>query len=412
MTSLLIIQLIGFLVLLGLSALFSSSETALFSLDPHEVHRIEEDCPATALRLQSLLAEPTRLLSTILIGNTIANVEMWMLGAVLLRRVGVEHPLVQVAVLTLITLVFGEFGPKRLAIRFDERLARFYARPLCFLVTALKPLRLLLESMTQSFAHIFQPSGHILTQEEYDTLVDAGGESGSLDEHEHTMVRAILALETLYVGDVMTPRVDVIGVDLTDSTVNLQQVAISSRVRYLILYREQLDDIVGVLSVRKYLLDPSRNLQRASQPPWFVPEQSTLDHLLPQMRVRQDRIAIVVDEYGGTSGLISRGDILEELTGQMDPEEGHDAFYQQLTHRAWMIEGRMSLVDVNRLTGLSLHAETADRLSGWCIEQLERLPSVGELVQGDGFRARIHETRRNRILMVVIETDPDQEDGT
>jgi putative hemolysin len=411
MTLELVLQLLGFLGLLCASAFFSSSETAFFSLDPHEVNRLEEEDPTGAKRLRDLLHQPTRLLSTVLIGNTLINVVLWILGALILGRLGLANELAQVGVLTIITLIFAEFGPKRLAIQLHVPMSRLYARPMAVLVKVMKIPRRGLEVLTERFSHVFQPSGHILARDEYHTLVEAGGEYGSLDEHEHTMVQAILALETRYVGDVMTPRVDIEGLDLADETLDIYAEVKKTKLRFLVLYREQLDDIVGLLNVRVYLLDPEHNIQRATRQPLYIPEQSTLDKLLTQMIAGRHRSAVVVDEYGGTAGLITRGDILEELTGEMDTDDKDRLVFETLTDRAWLIDGQMSLGDVNRRTGMKLESETADRMAGWFIEKAEHIPRVNEIVQGDGFKAMVRQMRRNRILLVLVEQQPREEEG-
>jgi putative hemolysin len=405
-TTLLIFQ--GSLVLLLLlgSAFFSSAETALFSFDLHEVNRIGETDPETAERLRQLLKQPTRLLSTILIGNTIVNVNFWIVGALMMESLGMHHDWTQVGILTLVTLIFGEFGPKRLSLRFRERLAGMYARQLMFLVRLLKWPRWFLESITNRFSTFFLPSGHIITRAEYDTLMEASGESGGLDDHEHKMVQAILSLERQTVSDVMTPRVDLEGVDLSEPDLDISAVAKNCKVRHLVLYREQLDTIEGLLDVRAYLLDPDRSLEKAGQRPFFVPELCTLDKLLTQMLTARKRVAVVVDEYGGTAGLITRGDILEELTGEMDIEEDQRLVCEQLTETAWLLDGQTHLLDVERITGLQLESEIADRLAGWFMEEAEHLPRLNEMLIGRGYKAMVRQMRRNRILLILLERIP------
>lgn len=407
MTTLLILQIIAFVLLIICSGFFSSSETALFSLDLHEVNRIGENDPLTADRLRHLLEQPTRLLSTILIGNTIVNVNLWIIGALMLDNFGFSHEWGQVGVLTLITLIFGEFGPKRLALRLRDRMAIFYAGPVMFFVRLLKWPRALLEAITNKFSHFFLPSGHILSRAEYDTLMEASGESGSLDEHEHKMVQAILSLERQSVGDVMTPRVDLEGVDLSEDAMDMVAAAKRCKVRHLVLYREQMDNIEGLLDVRAFLFDPKRSVKKATLTPFFVPELCTLDKLLTQMLTARRQVAVVVDEYGGTAGLITRGDILEELTGEMDIEEGQQLVSEQLSDKVWLLDGQMHLLDVERETGLQLESETADRLAGWFIEQAEHLPKLYERVQGPGYKAMVRQMRRNRILLVLLEKVPE-----
>ena len=410
MTALVLFQGLTFLALLLGSGFFSSSETALFSLNLHEVNRIGEDDPETAARLRHLLEQPTRLLSTILIGNTIVNVNLWIVGAMGMDQLGLTHEWGQVGILTLITLIFGEFGPKRLALLLHGGMAKLYARPLLALLKILRWPRAMLETMTNRFSHLFMPSGHILSKSEYDALMEAGGESGSLDEHEHKMVQGILSLERQRVADVMTPRVDLEGVDLSEPDADLRARAKKCRVRHLVLFDEQLDNIRGLLDVRRYLLDPRASVERGMAKPFFVPEQCTLDKLLTQMLTARQRVAVVVDEYGGTAGLITRGDILEELTGEMDDGDHPQYVCEQLTPTAWLLDGRTHLLDVARLTGLELESETADRLAGWFLEEAEHLPSVNERIEGPGYKAMVRQMRRNRILLILLEVVPRTEE--
>jgi len=368
-----------------------------------------EKDPEMADRLRHLLEQPTRLLSTILIGNTIVNVNFWIIGALMLDGFGFHHEWGQVGVLTLITLLFGEFGPKRLALRFRSKIIPHFAIPLTFFVKVLKWPRALLESITNKFSRVFFPSGHILTKAEYDTLMEASDESGSLDDHEHKMVQAILSLERQTVGDVMTPRVDLEGVDLTDEE-DLLEVAKHCKVRHLVLYREQLDVIEGLLDVKAFLLDPKRSVRKATLTPFFVPELCTLDKLLTQMLTARKRVAVVVDEFGGTAGLITRGDILEELTGEMDIEESQRLICEKLTENTWLLDGQTHLLDVERVTGVQLHAETADRLAGWFIEQVEHIPKLNERVFAPGCKAMVRQMRRNRILLILFEKIPEHEE--
>jgi putative hemolysin len=411
MPLLLVLLCVLFVLLLAGSGFFSSSETALFSLDPHEVNRLEETDPVTAQRLRSLLEHPTKLLSTILIGNTIVNVNLWIVGAILLNRMNFTHEWGQVLVLTLLTLLFGEFGPKRLALVLRDRFLGSYARILPVLVSLLRWPRALLEAITNRFAHFFLPSGHVLTKAEYDTLMEATGESGSLDEHEHKMVQAILSLERQRVSDVMTPRVDLQGVDVSEPDADVLTAAKTCRVRYLVLYHEQLDNIVGLLDVRAFLLDPDNSVREATREPFYVPEPCPLHSLLSQMATSKRRVAVVVDEFGGTSGLITRGDILDELTGEMETEESERLVCEQLTDTTWLLDGQTHLLDVQRITGLTLESETADRLSGWFIEQVERLPRPLERISGPGYKAMVRKMRRNRILLILLEVLPVTEEA-
>lgn len=402
--SLLLFQFAVFALLILLSGFFSSAEVALFSLDPHQIRRIGERAPIAAGRIHAILKSPTQLLSTILIGNTIINVGISMLGYRLLQRL---YPNagegLSIAVLTLLLLVLGEFAPKRVALGWTERLAPLYLRPLAGCTFILAPFRRILEQTTGCFQEAFKPRGHILSADEYRGLVQWSAEDGALDADEHGLVHAIVHLERLYPPDVMTPRVDMQGLDLNDTEVSIYEGVKQSLVNDLVLYRDHLDNIVGLLDVRAYLVDPEHNLERATRDAFFIPEQCSLDRLLSQMVATHQRTAIVVDEYGGTAGLVTRGDILEELTGDVDDSEPGRMVFEELTPHAWLIDGNMSLEDVQRLTGLSIDSENADRLAGWFAEQAERIPRVGEMVHTDHFHAMVRKMRRQRILLIVIE---------
>jgi putative hemolysin len=404
-----LLLLIASLVLLVLASAFcSSSEVAYFSLDHQQISRIKEGHEASGRRIEALLAMPTKLLSSILIGNTVVNIALTSISYLLFERLLPGHSDGLVILLaTALVLVFGEFLPKRLALQYPERTAILYAPLLESMTRLLTPFRIGLERITHTFSEWFQPRGRRITADEAQSLVDHSGESGILDEHEHTMVRAIIQLEKLYAADIMTPRVDMIGYDLDDGPKGLYEMVRRLKVRQVVLYRDQLDQIEGFLDVRHFLLDPKHRLENAIRPAFFIPEQATLDKLLTHFVAETRRMAVVVDEYGGTAGLITRGDILEEIVGDLADEFHQSQVFEELTPTAWMIDGNMSIEEVNQLLNLNLQANGSYRLAGWYTSQTESLPSPKEMVQGDGFSAMVWEMRRNRITLVVLEKDPE-----
>lgn len=382
----------------------------MFSLNGVQVRRMAIAYPVGAKRIERLLADPSKLLSTILIGNTIINVLVALISLRLAIELGSEYAAaISVVVTTLLLLVFGEYGPKRIATLWPEVLARAYAPLLRFFEVVLLPLRLLLNACTVKFKHAFHPRGHILSHAETSTIVDMGQERGVLDEHERYSLRVLLRLEHLYVSEIMTPRVDIQGIDLShpDAT-QIEQQLMATRTRYSVLYRGSLDDIEGFADQQQYLLDPRHNLKSATLPTFYIPEQCTLDKLLLQFLSGRRRLAIVVDEYGGTAGLVTRGDILEVVTGMSS--DGHAArrhVFERLSERSWLVDGNLNLEEVNRRLGLHLDGEGSDRLSGWLTSTLERMPTVGEKVQAEGFVAQVRHMRQNRISTVQLTLDPD-----
>jgi len=411
----LISQCVVLVLLLLCSAFFSSSETALFSLSSLQVGRLRRRHPKAAARIEEMLNHPTRLLSTILIGNTLVNVASASLGFAILKTLHVEHAeAVAIPAMTVLLLIFGEVAPKRLAMTRAADLATLYSRFLMFLIRIMKPFRFALEQTAALFAKDLHITDKTLTEDEFLTVVEVGEEEGVLDEEERTMVDGIIRLEETQASDVMTPRVDLIGIDLTDSPEEQEAVARSCRYRYLPLYRETLDAIEGFLDVPRFLLSEGHDLSIAMTRPRFVPETAPLNTLLTTFQKENCRVAVVSDEFGGTAGLITRGDILEEIAADVDNEYGEEALtIQQVNETCWLVDGSVSLEDINYELDMDLEADGADRIAGWVAAEAERIPRLGEVVEAQGCRATVQTVRRQRIMLVMLEklATPDQQEN-
>lgn len=398
-------ELIVFVLLLLASAFFSSSETAFFSLNPLQVRRLSQRNPVMGRRIHDVIAQPTRLLSTILIGNTIVNVAIAALGFDLVRRVVPRFSeLVAVPVVTGLLVIFGEAGPKRVGLRYAEQLAPLYAPALCALAVVFTPLRRLLEHVTGAFKSMFRPHGRGLSEDEFKTVLEIGNEEGILNADELAMIKSIIQLEDMKASDVMTPRVDIIGVDLDEDPAGIVARAQSARRNYLLLYRSQLDNVEGFLNVRQFLLDPEHRLDRALEKASFVPESTPLNRLLLQFQNEHRRIAVVVDEYGGVAGLVTRGDILEEITGEIYQELNKPRpLFQPAGPNRWLMDAQFSIEELNRKLGLSLEAEGADRLAGWIAHHLGHLPEKDDVVEAQGVRVTVLQTQRLRVTLAQLE---------
>ncbi|MBN1269039.1 MAG: HlyC/CorC family transporter [Kiritimatiellae bacterium] len=399
-------------LLLLCSGFFSSAEVAFFSLNPLQVHRLDRRQTAAAAQIRELLSKPTRLLSTVLIGNTLVNIVLSVVGYGLAERlVPTRGEQIAIPAVTVLLLIFGEIGPKRLALNRAERMAVAYAPLLTLFMRIVSPLRLLLEKLTDRFRHFFRPRRATLSEEEFATVLDLSGEHGILDQDEHAMVKAIIRLGDMRASDVMTPRVDLAGVDLNDPPADLVECVRQAKVRYLLLYQDQLDRVAGFLDVRRFLLNAAAGIEASRFEPFYVPETSPLDKLLAQFLKERRRIAVVVDEYGGTAGVITRGDMIEEITGELDDEiAAHRLLFEELGLNRWLVDGRMSLEVLNSRLDLALDAEGVDRLAGWVTSLAGRLPKAGETFEAQGCRATVQRVRRHRIEVVLLEkTEPPAE---
>ncbi len=405
MSTVILVQSASLIFLLCLSALFSSSEIAFFSMDPLRIRRLGEWDTASADRIKHMLSEPTHLLSTILIANTVINVVVSVVGFAMAENLFPGRGEgVAIVGMTLLLLIFGEIGPKRIAMYWPEKLCKLYAPFMLATMKSLTPVRHVLENITETFDHVFRPRGRTLSEDEFESVVEMSEEKGVLQENERAMVKSVIRLEDLQAQDVMTPRVDIIGIDLENPSEDPVSIARRSPIRQLVLYRNQLDHIDGLLDTRGFLLDPEHNLQNARIQPYFVPETCSLDKLLAQFLRGHRRAAVVVDEYGGTAGIVTRGDILEEITGDIDDEHAsHAPLFESMGPNRWMVDGAVSLEEINNRLDLDLNAEGVDRLSGWIVAHMGRLPHVGENISAQGCRAIVQHMRRHRITLVLLE---------
>ena len=394
-----------FLALLACSAFFSSAETAYFSVDPIQLRRIGETHPATAERLRALLANPTRLLSTLLIGNTLVNLALANVGYAIAEIWAPAYAeAIAIPAVTLLLIFFGEIGPKNVGLLYTSVLVRLYGPPLKLVERLLAPLRFALDLVGRRLQPLFRPAGKTLSEEEFETVLDISREEGILNADELAMIKAIVDLEDMHASDVMTPRVDFLGIDLADPAADPVAIARKSRRNFLILYRGQFDDIAGFLDVRKFLLDPAHVLAAATLPPAFVPESVPLNRLLVRFQKDKIRIAIVVDEYGGVAGVVTRGDILEEITGDIYNELSKPRpIFQSAGPYAWLVDANISLEEINRKLRLDLRAATSDRLAGWITEHLGSVPKQDDVVQTQGVRVRVMQTIRLRVTLAHLE---------
>jgi putative hemolysin len=405
-TSLLIVELAVLTVLLALSAFFSASETVLFSLNSIQVQRIRDRDRKAGGRVAALLANPSRTLSTILIGNTLVNVAIASLGYALIRRFvpSAWAEAVAIPTMTVILLLFGEITPKRIAILWAERLAPSVSVWIERMQHLFAPLVLLLVFMARQFRKTLTPERNSLNDKELMTLVEVSAEQGAIDKDEQVMVDGILRLSELQASDVMTPRVDTLGIDLRDPPETHLQAARTAHFRQLPVYNRTLDAIEGFLDVTRYLIDPEHLLRRHVTPALFVPENIALDDLLISFQRNRAYIACVLDEYGGTAGLVTRGDILELMTGS--DESGLPSDVQAIHptgESSWIVDGKTSLEAINHELDLNLEADDANRISGWCTFHAGVLLRVGETVEAQGCRVRVLRMRQRRIDQVLLD---------
>jgi putative hemolysin len=292
-----------------------------------------------------------------------------------------------------------------------KKLACLYVKPLIFCLIVLAPIRYILENICK-FARSEDDDEESLTENEFLFAIESSKEYGVLDEEEREMVDGIISMEEMQASDIMTPRVDLIGIDLDDPPEKHREIASNVKFRYLPVYRDSLDNPVGFLNVIEFLLSPETKVEDAMLSPFHVPESIPLDALLRMFQKKKKRAAYVTDEYGGTAGLVTRGDVLEEIVDDVENEYDNKKTYpmQQIDDNTWLILGDTSLEEINRDLRLELEADGADRIAGWFIAQTEHMPRTGEEIEFQGCRVTTQRVRKHRITLVRLEVLPPEEE--
>lgn len=377
-----------------LSAFFSSAETVLFSLTGGQRARIRERSAAADQRIGRCLSDKAVLFSTILVGNTFVNFAISTLSYYLFSRLLPGFGWLVVPVVTVLLLVFGEITPKRLALKYTERIAPAVARLIWFWRAVLTPFNAVLRLTSKAFAPALERERRALSDDELVSVMESAAADGAVSTADAEMVEGVLRLSELCANDEMTPRVDIEGYDVDRDEAFLRDCLKNAKHHYLPVFKRTPDAIEGVIDART-----GRRLEAL-----FVPETVTLDDLLVTFAKSGMPLAVVLDEYGGTAGIITPTDVLELIVGP--GVLGHASQEPQIVRKGpneWEIDARASLDEINRALDLELEAEDADRLSGWVQFHAERIPHVGQQIEADGCRATVLRRRRRRVTLVKLE---------
>ena len=378
-----------------LSALFSSAETVLFSITPAQRARIRARNSAADKRLSRCLEDPALLLSTLLVGNTFVNFAIATAGYYIFEEFFPRFGgFAAVPAMTILLLVFGEVLPKQIALRRTEALAPAIAFLLQFWRLALTPFNLMFRFASRAFAPALERERRALSDDELVSVLDAAAENGDFSAADAEMIEGVLRLSELHANDEMTPRVDMETYDRDLPESARKDALAAAKHLHLPVINRSPDIVEGIVNASTGEIEDAL----------FVPETVTLDDLLVTFRRSGKPIAIVLDEYGGTAGLISPNDVLELIFGpSVFPRPDAEPAITRKGPRTWEIDARANLDEINRELGLELIAEDADRLSGWVQYHAESLPHVGQEIEADGCRATILKRRKHRIDLVRLE---------
>jgi len=413
-------QLVALLVLLACSAFFSGSETALFSLSPAQLMRFRQGGGRVGRTINHLLHHPRRLLMVILLGNQLVNVAFFAVATGLI--VGLDRVEAAAAyrglmapIPLLLIILLGEVCPKNLAISAPAAFARTVAVPLAILVKLLGPVQEaisagLIEPLTRLFAPSRQESP-VLKQRELSELLAVAGRHAMIPPDESAWLQEVLRLGGRKISEIMVPRVDIVAYDADAPPAGLVALFRRTRLVKIPVYRDDLDHTLGVVYAKELLLNPAGSLAEMAKPVPFVPESGSVDKLLQQFRRMRSQMAIVVDEYGGTAGLVTLEDALEEIVGEIATEgEPVAEPVRQVGPDEYLIDGNLAVHDWADVFGVDLRAERISTIGGLVMSLLDRVPAAGDVARTGNLEFTVESVRGRRIrslrLRVLGEDQP------
>lgn len=407
------IQLAVLLLLLGLSAFFSSAETALTTVNKIRVRTLIEEGDKRAIRLQKVLDQPSKMLSAILIGNNIVNMSLSSLGTVIATKAfGSAGAGIATGILTFLVLVFGEITPKTCATISAEKLSLRFAGVIYTWMHITTPLIFIINAFSMGVLKLMRVDPNkrndIYTEDEIRTIVEVSHQDGAIESEERKMINNVFDLDDHLAKDIMVPRVDMtfLNVNATyGETIEIYRQNLFTR---LPVYEEHRDNILGILNVKDLLLYEDKehfNVRHILREAYFTHEFKKSSELMMEMRENSISLAIVLDEYGATVGLVTLEDLLEEIVGEIRDEydESEKELIQKISDYEYIVEGSSKLEDLQDQIGLDLESEDYDSIGGIVIELLDRLPQAGESVTTEnGIHLVVDEVDKNRIDKVHI----------
>jgi len=403
-------------LLAGASAFFSGMETALFSISGFQVRRWYERDPGVAKEFEKLMANPRRVLSAILLTDALINIPLIILALIFTNAIELPVPiwLKTLGIFGFIVLAC-ELLPKIFALADPFRFSKIAIGILGVLMPVADPVSKWLQDLVERMADLFAreksvPKNH-LSDEELVSLVELGVEEGQLSENEREMIQEIIKLGDKTVKDCMTPRVDAFTMPDSlenDEVIRLVRIKRHGRVP---VYGESPDEILGVLDTKSFLIDHEEHYTENLEVPSFVPETMRALDLMRAFLTHSQRLAIVVDEFGGTEGVVTFNDIIEEIIGDAVPRGEEELYIEEATPGKWLASGGARLDDLSELVHFNLRREGIDTIGGLIFNQLGYLPKPGAVVEIAPLRFEIRQSTRKRILEVAIEKMdfPDQE---
>jgi len=408
-------QIVVLIVLLLLSGFFSSAETALFSISKVKAIHIAKQKGKTNELIKKMKDNPHRLLSTILIGNNVVNVGASAIAtAITMKLVASNAVGIATGIMTFIILIFGEIFPKSIATRNNILIARIVIYPIYWCSILFYPVIKFLDFIPILTGKIKKKP--VITEKELLTFVEVVEEEGEIKEEERLLIHNIFEFDDTNASEIMTPRADMFVID-ADEELKMEEVVKSGFTRIPVIDGD-IDHVIGILNVKDLLLhhaisDDAIDVRKIMREPYFVPENKKLDNLLQQFKKRKQHMAIVVDEHGGVSGLITLEDALEEIVGEIvDETDIVEPHIVRLNNNEWRVLGKSEIDEVNEKIAMNIpDTREYDTFSGFILDQIGRIPREKEEIPLGGFIVTVKEREGTRIKEYIVrkkEEDPQE----
>ncbi|MBR2402671.1 MAG: HlyC/CorC family transporter [Lachnospiraceae bacterium] len=417
-----IVQLIILLILLFFSAFFSSAETALMTVNKIRLRSLAENGDKGAIRVLAITEDSGKLLSAILIGNNIVNLSASSIATILATKLlGSAGAGIATGILTFLILIFGEISPKTLATIHAEKLSLIYSGPISFLMKVLTPVIFIINKLAMGFLFLIgvkpEDADTQITEEELLTIIDVSKEEGVIEDEEHEMINNLFDFGDSQARTVMVPRIDMVFADVNNSYDELLEIFKDNMFTRLPVYEENTDNVIGILNMKDLLLCADKenfSIRDIIREPYFTYEHKNTAELFVEMRKSSISLAIVLDEYGATAGLITLEDLLEEIVGEIRDEYDTDEEdpIEQLNEREFLVLGSTNLEDLCEKLDLDFTSDDYDTIGGYLIGLLDHLPEKNEIIiTDDDILLRVEQMDKNRIEKIYIKKPIKKEDG-
>ncbi|WP_343002860.1 hemolysin family protein [Intestinibacter bartlettii] len=405
---------IGLLVVLLLgSGFFSASETSLMSLSKIRIRYMEDEGVKGAKLVGSLIEKSSDLLSSILVGNNIVNIAATSVSTSLFINIfGDGGVAIATAVMTVLVLVFGEITPKTIAANSPEKVAVVVSKPISIIMKITKPIVWIFNLLTGIIFKIMGIDNDgvkpFITEEELKAMVNVSHEEGVLEMEEREIINNVFQFGDMQAKEAMIQRLDMVAIDIEDSYDEIIELFKSEKLSRLPVYQESIDDIVGILNIKDIIFLSDEEIENFDikdyvREAFFTYEFKKITQLLEEMKKEKTQMAIVVDEYGGTAGLLTIEDLVEVIVGDIDDEyDEEEEEIVKINDNEYLVEGSTKISDVNEQLGINLESEEFDSIGGFIIGYLKRIPEENEIIEVEDVKFKVESIDKNRINKIRI----------